>query len=65
MATFAIIEVDDGLAVATIQPGQTPEEAAVVEHGVLVDPGPYVTYDEAYDALCQLGDDDDDDDGPA
>ena len=58
MVSFAIIELDDGLTVATVQSGQTPEEVATIEHGVLVDPGPYVTYEEACDALCELEDDD-------
>ena len=60
MVSFAIIEVDDGLTVATIQPGQTPEQVASNEHGVLVDPGPYATYEEAYDAMCELEGDDKD-----
>jgi hypothetical protein len=54
MISFAIIELDDGLSVVTVQPGQTPEEAAAKENGVLVDPGPYGTYDDAYDAMCEL-----------
>jgi hypothetical protein len=54
MITFAIIEIDDGLTIATIQPGQTPEEAATGQDGVLVDPGPYATYEDAYEALCEL-----------
>ena len=51
---FAIIEVDDGLTVAEVQPGQPPEQAAANAHGTLVDPGPYATYEEANDALCEL-----------
>ena len=54
MVSFAIIELENGLAVATVQPGQTPEEAATREKGILVDPGPYATYEEACDALCEL-----------
>jgi hypothetical protein len=54
MVSFAIIELEDGLSVATVQPGQTPEEAAIREHGALVDPGPYVTYEEACDAIGEL-----------
>lgn len=53
MVSFAIIELD-GLAVTTVQPGQSLEEAATKEHGVLVDLGPYATYEEACDALCEL-----------
>jgi hypothetical protein len=53
MVSFAIIQLDDGLTIATIQPGQEPEEVATEQHGVLVDPGPYATYEDACDALCE------------
>jgi predicted fused transcriptional regulator/phosphomethylpyrimidine kinase len=54
MVSFAIIELNDGFAVVTVQPDQSPEEAATKEHGTLVDPGPYATYEDAYDAICEL-----------
>lgn len=54
MVSFAIIEVDDGLTVATIQPGQSPEEAAIQQQGLVVDPGPYATFEDACDALTNL-----------
>jgi len=54
MVSFAIVELDDGLTIATIQPGQSPEDAAMASHGILVDPGPYATYEEACDALSEL-----------
>lgn len=54
MVSFAIVEVDDGLTVATVQPGQSAEDAAAANHGVLVDPGPYATYEEACDAISEL-----------
>lgn len=54
MVSYAIIELDDGLSIATVQPDQSPEAVATKEHGVLVDAGPYATYEEAYDALCEL-----------
>ena len=56
MVQFIVIELDDGLAVIELQPGQTPEDAAASEGGVLVDPGPYRTYEEADDALRELQD---------
>jgi hypothetical protein len=56
MIRFAIIELEDGLAVATVQPGQSLEEAAVSQGGKLADPEPYATYEDAYDALCELED---------
>ena len=52
--TFAIIELDDGLSIAEVLSSQSPEEAAVNAHGTLVDPGPYATYEEANDAMCEL-----------
>jgi hypothetical protein len=52
--SFAIIETDAGLTVAQVSPGATPEEAAVVKGGVLVDPGPYKSFDNAYDAMLAL-----------
>ena len=54
MPTFAIIEVEDGLMIVEVLPGQLPEEAALSEGGQLVDPGPYDSYENAVDALDQL-----------
>ena len=54
MANFAIIEVEDGLMVVAVEPDKSPEDAAIENQGVLVDPGPYATYDEACDALSNL-----------
>jgi hypothetical protein len=54
MIRFAIIELEDGLTVATVQPGQSLEEAAICQGGTLADPEPYATYEDAYDALCEL-----------
>lgn len=51
---FAIIEVEDGLTVIQVTPGQSPEDAALAEGGLLVDPGPYDSYEEANEALDQL-----------
>lgn len=61
MTNFAIIEVDDGMTVVEIQSGQTAEDAAVVGGGLLVDPGPYATYEDAVDAMEQLEEDDEED----
>jgi hypothetical protein len=60
MTQFAIIEVDDGLTIVELQPGQSAEEVAVREGGVLVDAGPYSSYDDAYDALIELEGEDED-----
>lgn len=54
MPSFAIIELEDGLTVVALEPGQEPEDAAASRGGVLVDPGPYVTYEDACDALAEL-----------
>lgn len=60
MISFAVVEVADGLTVATVQPEQSPEDAAAAIRGVLVDPGPYATYEDACDALNELNGDDED-----
>ncbi len=54
MPKYAIIEVDTGLTVVPILPGKTAEQMAVQLGGVVVDPGPYPSYEEAYDALLAL-----------
>jgi hypothetical protein len=56
---FSIIEIEDGLTIVELQPGQTPEDAAVVHGGVLIDGGPYATYEDATDALRNLEAEDD------
>jgi hypothetical protein len=54
MVAFAIIELEDGLTIVEVQSGQTPEDAAASHGGVLIDPGPYSSYEEANDALVDL-----------
>jgi hypothetical protein len=54
MVQFAIIEVEDGLTVAEVKPGERPQDAAARQGGVLIDPGPYATYEEATDAMIEL-----------
>jgi hypothetical protein len=58
MGYFAIIEVEDGLSIAEVKPGQTPEDVAVKEGGTLVDPGPFPTYEDALDGLADLEEED-------
>ena len=58
MVEFAIIELADGLTVVELEPGQKPKDAAATQGGVLVDPGPYASYEEANDALIELQADD-------
>lgn len=62
MIYFAIIEVEDGLTIAEVHPGQSPEDAAALHAGTLVDPGPYASYDEASEALLALEAEEEDDD---
>ena len=57
MVNFSIVELEDGLTVVELEPGQSPEDVAATRRGVLVDPGPYPSYDEACDALLALQDD--------
>ncbi len=59
MVYFAIIEVDDGFTIIEVKDDQSVEEIAVREGGILVDSGPYSSYEEACDALDQLEVEDD------
>lgn len=54
MSEFAIIEIEDGLTIVELEPGQNPQDVAVRRSGTLVDPGPYPTYEDALDALTEL-----------
>ncbi len=54
MVSFAIVELDDGLTVVPVQADQTPEDAATANAGILVDEGPYATYEDACEALYAL-----------
>lgn len=54
MNRFAIVEVEDGLTIVALPADRTPEEAAVDAGGILVDPGPYPTFEAAGDALAEL-----------
>jgi hypothetical protein len=60
MPLFSIIETEGGLTVAELEPGTLPDDAAVKHGGVVVDPGPYKTYEDAYDAMMAIGSEDDD-----
>jgi hypothetical protein len=59
MISFAIIELDDGLTVVEVPRGQNPENVAASLGGILVDPGPYSSYEEACDVLDDLQYEDD------
>ena len=59
MVSYEIIETDEGLAVAEIPNGATAEEVALARDGILIDPGPYESYEEAYDAMLALEEEED------
>jgi hypothetical protein len=54
MAEFIIIETDDGLTIAALEPGTSPETVAERQGGVLVDTNVYTSFDDASDALLTL-----------
>jgi hypothetical protein len=57
MVFYHIIETDEGLAVTETPPEVGAEEAAAARGAVLIDPGPYKTFDDAYDAMLDLQED--------
>jgi hypothetical protein len=59
MTMFAIVEIDDGLTIVELQTGELAEDAAIRAGGMLVDPGPYETYEDACDAMAELEAEDD------
>jgi len=56
MTQFAIIDSEPGLTVVSVPPGESAEEAALREGGLLVDAGPFDNYDDAYDAMLAIPD---------
>ena len=61
MIAYSIIETEDGLAVVDRPASESAEECAVRHGGIVVDPGPYKTSEDAYDALLALQMDDESD----
>ncbi len=59
MSHYAIIEIDSGMTVVEIEASVSPNDEAMRRGGLLIDPGPYPTYDEACDAMLSLEDDED------
>ncbi len=62
MTLYAIIETNEGLTVAEMGHETQLDEEAVRQGGVVVDPGPYHSYEEAYDAMLAIDDEDEEDD---
>jgi hypothetical protein len=58
MARFAIIEVDDGFNIIELLPEERADDMALKAGGILADPGPYASYEDACDALDLLEEDD-------
>jgi len=54
MTTYIIIEIDNGFTVAEVPDDSTPEEVAKDTGGILIDAGPYHTYQQAEDVLLTL-----------
>ena len=54
MQCFVVIETDSGLTVATVDENTSAEAEAERSGGVLVDPTPYATFEDAYDALLLI-----------
>lgn len=54
MSVFCIIETDNGYTIVERDEEVDPVEVAESHGGVLIDPGPYHSYDDAQDALVSL-----------
>jgi hypothetical protein len=54
MLQYELVETNDGLTVVEIPTGCSAEEAAVQQGGLIVDPGPFTSYEDAYEALMAL-----------
>jgi hypothetical protein len=65
MRLYEIIETDDGLMVAETGPGIGPDQVAAAHGGVLVDPGPYLAFEDAYDAILAMQKDEDEEEEDA
>lgn len=61
MPDFVILETDDGLTVVEREENETAEDSALRHGGVVVDPGPFATLEDAQDALLLLSEGEDDD----
>ena len=64
MTRFAVIETDSGIAVAAIPTGATVEDVAAQQGGVVIDPGPFESYEDAYDAMLAIPDEEEERDSP-
>ena len=54
MAAYCIIETEDGWNIVEHPDNLTAEETAHRHGGVVVDPGPFATYEDAQEAITAL-----------
>lgn len=54
MTMYCIIETDDGWTIVDSRPDEKPTDTAERLEGVLIDAGPYSSYDDAQEALTAL-----------
>lgn len=59
MAFYLIVETAEGLTVAQSENGDSANETATRLGAVVIDAGPFSTYEDAYDAMLALADEDD------
>ena len=55
---FAIVESENGMSVMRLEPGISAAEAAARQQAVVIDPGPFKSFEDAQDALTDLMDPD-------
>ena len=54
MSRFVIVDTDDGFEIVDVNDGGNPIDAAYEHRGFIADDVFYASYDEAYDAMCQM-----------
>jgi hypothetical protein len=54
MQSYIVVETEDGLTVAEMDAHSSPETEAERFGGLLADPTPYATFEDAYDALLLI-----------
>ena len=62
---FFIAELDDGFTVLELVDDANPADVAAEAGGTVADAGPFVSYEDASDAIAELEDDTHDADRPA
>jgi len=54
MQSYVVVETDDGLTVVEVDESTSAELEAERYGGVIADPTPYATYEDAFDALLMV-----------